>query len=355
MKGYGMKAANQAGWFEVDKPIAGDLDAILRPIVTAPCSSDTHVLHRGYGPDVKNIILGHEAVGEIVEVGKLVKNFKQGDIVVVPCCTPDFLDKEVQGTGWSNAHDNGKRFFSSFKFLSQKHGVWGEFFHVNLADANLTLLPDGIAPEAALMAVDMMSTGFHCVENAEIEFGDSVVVIGIGPVGLMCVAGAKLKGAGRILAAGTRPNCIAAAKEYGATDIINYKNGDIVEQTIDLLKGKADRVIIAGGGQETLLQALKMTKPGGIVSNVNFFDNKDTFTIPAEAWGLGMGNITIRGDFCPGGAKRIEKMLEIIKYRVDTTKLITHRFEGFDKIEDAANLMEEKPADLIKPVVFIKW
>jgi len=100
---------------------------------------------------------------------------------------------------------------------------FAKFFHVNNADSNLVLLPEDMLPEAALMTVDMMSNGFHGVELAEISFGDTVVVLGIGPVDLMAVAGAKLKGAGRIIVVGTRPNCIEIAKEYGATDVISYK------------------------------------------------------------------------------------------------------------------------------------
>jgi threonine dehydrogenase-like Zn-dependent dehydrogenase len=204
------------------------------------------------------------------------------------------------------------------------------------------------------MTVDMMSTGFHGVENADIGFGDTVVVIGIGPVGLMAVAGAKLKGAGRIIAVGTRPNCVAVAKEYGATDIISYKEGDIVKQVLEMTKDGADSVIIAGGNAESFRQAVDMTKPGGCISNVNFFDLSETLAMPAFSWGLGMADKTIRGGFCPGGALRISKMLQMIENkRVDTTKLITHTFNGFDKIEDAFKLMDEKPRDLIKPVVFI--
>ncbi|MDR3111599.1 MAG: zinc-binding dehydrogenase [Elusimicrobiota bacterium] len=354
MKGYGMLKVDQAGWFESEKPKAGSLDAIVRPTLIAPCSSDTHALHGGLG-DTQNLILGHEAIGEIVEVGNLVRKFKPGDKVVVPCCNPNFLEKDVQGTGWANAHDDGT-FFGSFKFLAKKNGVWGEFFHVNEADANLVILPNDVSAESALMTVDMMSTGFHGVELAEVGFGDNVVVMGIGPVGLMVVAGVKLRGAGKIIVTGTRPNCIAVAKEYGATDVVNYKLGDVVEQVKDIVHGQVDRVIIAGGGQETLAQALKMVKPGGIVSNVNFFDTKDVFTIPAGLWGLGMGNISIRGGFCPGGALRIEKLLNVIRNkRVDPSKLITHRFDGFQKIEDAFILMGKKPADLIKPAVSIKW
>ena len=349
MKGYGVLSLNQPGWIEKEKPKCGPLDALVHPIVLAPCSSDVHVMHGGFGEN-KNLILGHEAVGKVVETGSLVKKFKEGDTVVVPCTTPNWLAENVQGE--YTAHDEG--LMASFKFLGSKDGTFAEYFHVNDADANLVSLPEGVSPEAAVMTVDMMSTGFHGVENANIQFGDTVVVIGIGPVGLMAVAGTKLKGAGRILAIGTRPNCVKVAKEYGATDIVSYKNGDTVKQILDMTGGGADCVIIAGGNQDTFRQAVDMTKPGGYISNINFFDIKDTLSMPAFSWGLGMADKTIRGGFCPGGARRIRKMLEIVKYgRVDTTKLITHRFNGFEKIEDAFHMMDEKPRDLIKPVVFV--
>lgn len=349
MKGFGMLSINHSGWIEKEKPACGALDAIVHPIVLAPCSSDTHVLHGGSG-EHKDLILGHEAVGTIVEVGSDVKNFKPGDTVVVPCTTPNWLALGVQGE--YNAHDEG--LMKSFKFLGSKDGTFAEYFHVNQADANLVLLPEGVSPEAAVMTVDMMSTGFHSVENANVGFGDTVVVIGIGPVGLMAVAGTKLRGAGRIIAIGTRPNCVAVAKEYGATDIISYKDGDIVEQVMELTTDGADAVIIAGGNADSFRQAIEMTKPGGYISNVNFFDTKDVLTTPAYSWGLGMANKTIRGGFCPGGALRIQKMLNMVKYHsVDTTKLITHRFHGFDNIEAAFNMMDQKPRDLIKPVIFI--
>ena len=350
MKGYGMKQINEPAWLEKDKPVAGPLDAIVRPIVVAPCSSDTHALHGGSGPKTDRI-LGHEAVGEIVEVGNMVTKFKPGDKVVVPCATPDWLGLGMQ-EGKYTAHDHHR--MGSFKFLSSKDGVFAEFFHVNMADANLVLLPEGVAPEAALMTVDMMSTGFHGVELAEVGFGETVVVMGIGPVGLMAVAGAQLKGAGRIIAVGTRPNCIEVAKEYGATDIVSYKEGDVVEQIKDLTGGGVNKVIIAGGNQASIAQAVSMIPGTGIVASVNFYDISETIQIPTYAWGLGMGNVDIRGGFCPGGALRMQRLLNMIQYnRIDPTKMITHRFYGFDKIEDAFKIMDEKPRDLIKPVVFI--
>jgi threonine dehydrogenase-like Zn-dependent dehydrogenase len=345
-----MKAVEQPAWLEKAKPVAGPLDAIVKPKIVAPCSSDTHVMHGGSAPRA-NLILGHEAVGEVVEVGAEVKKFKKGDFVVIPASTPDWNEAGVQCVP-NNSHDIG--LMGSFKFVSKKDGVFAEFFHVNNADANMALLPEGVSPEAALMTVDMMSTGFHGVELANIEFGDSVAVIGIGPVGLMAVAGAALKGAGRLIAVGTRAASIEVAKAYGATDIVSYKDGDIVKQIVDMTGGGVRRTIIAGGNADTFRQAIQMTLPMGTIANVNFFDIKDTLSMPAATWGLGMSNKDIRGGFCPGGRVRIEHLLQLIKHkRIDPTKLITHKFYGFDKIEEAFHLMDSKTPDLIKPIVYI--
>ncbi len=353
MKGYAVTAAGQHGWIEREKPAAGPLDAIVRPIALAPCSSDTHFMHTFNQPG-KNLILGHEAVGEVVEVGGAVKNFKPGDKVVVPCCTPDWGAPGTQMRNANNAHDH--KLMGSFKFLGAKDGVFAEFFHVNMADANLVHLPGDVSVDAALMTVDMMSTGFYGAEMADIQLGDSVVVFGIGPVGLMAVAGARLRGAGRIYGIGTRPNCAALAKEYGATDIVSYKEGDVVQQILALEGGQVDRVILAGGNAASMNQALMLVKPGGAVANVNYLDASDKFDIPAYLWGLGMSDVTLRCGFCPGGALRIEKMLRLIQAgRVDPAKMLNYQYEGFDKIPDAFKAMDEKPRDLIKPVVHINW
>ncbi len=236
----------------------------------------------------------------------------------------------------------------------QKDGVFAEYYHVNNADANLFLMPDDVSIEDALMTTDMMSTGFHAVENAEVCYGDSVVVFGIGPVGLMAVAGSALLGCGKLYAIGTRPNCAALAKEYGATNIISYKEGDIVQQILDLNHGPVDKVIIAGGNGQSINQALQMVRPNGVISNVNFMDPSDSVNFPAILWGLGMSNVSLRCGFCPGGARRIERLIRMIQAgRVHPGKLLNYKFEGFDKIEDAFKLMDSKPKDLIKPYVLI--
>lgn len=351
MKGFGVVEVNKVGWLEKEKPVCGPMDAILRPLAIAPCSSDTHASHGGTAPGV---ILGHESVAEVVEVGSMVKNFKPGDVVVVPCCTPDWTEKAMQQRGANNAHDTG--LMKSFKLLGTWDGVFAEFFRVNQADSNLVLKPENVSIEAALMTVDMMSTGFYGVEMADVQFGETVVVFGIGPVGLMSVAGTALRGAGKIIAIGTRPNCAELAREYGATHIVSYKEGDVVEQILAINGGQVDKVIIAGGDCSTLNQALMLVKPNGIISSVNFYDFTDKFEFPAYLWGLGMSDVTIRGGFCPGGAYRIEKMLNIIEAgRLHPEKMLNYKYEGFEKIEDAFKVMDEKPRDLIKPIVYINW
>ena len=352
MKGFAMIEIGKVGWIEKDKPYCGPLDAIVTPICVAPCTSDVHTVWAGAIGDRHNMILGHECVGEVTEVGELVKHFKPGDKVIVPAITPDW------GTVLSQEgypmHSEGM--LTGWKFSNYKDGVFAEYVHVNDADSNLAILPPDVDPVHATMLCDMVVTGFHGAELAEVDFGDTVCVIGIGPVGLMSVAGTNMRGAAEIFAVGSRPNCVKIAKEYGATDIINYKEGDIVEQVLLKTNGKGvDKVIIAGGDNDTFAQAVKMVRPGGIVSNVNYLGEGDYIKIPRIEWGVGMGHKRIVGGLTPGGRMKMEKMAALIASgKLDTSKLVTHVFEGFDKIEEALMLMKDKPADLIKPVVKIR-
>ena len=351
MKGFAMLGIGKVGWIEKEKPQCGPLDALVKPIAISPCTSDIHTVWEGALGERRNMILGHEAVGEVAEVGALVKDFKPGDRVIVPAITPDWGSLEAQA-GYS-VHSGGM--LAGWKFSNFKDGVFGEYFHVNEADANLALLPEGIDPAAAVMLSDMVPTGFHGVELAEVAFGDDVCVIGIGPVGLMAVAGAALRGAANLYAVGSRPVCAEAARAYGATEVINYRNGDIVEQILDRTHGKGvDRVIIAGGDVDTFAQAVKMLKPGGRIGNVNYLGEGEYIRIPRVEWGCGMGHKTIAGGLMYGGRLRMEKLAALLSTgRLDTSRLLTHRFQGFDKIEEALMLMKDKPRDLIKPVVLV--
>lgn len=351
MKGYAMLEIGKTGWIEKDRPVCGPRDAIIRPLAVSPCSSDIHTVWEGALGQKHNMILGHEACGVVEEVGELVEDFKPGDRIMVAAITPDWSSLAAQA-GFP-MHSGGM--LAGWKFSNIKDGVFGEYFHVNDADANLAHLPDSISPEEACMLSDMVPTGFHGVELADIQFGDTVLCIGIGPVGLMSVAAANMRGASQIIAVGTRPNCVEAAKFYGATDIISYKDGDIAEQALKLTDGKGvDRVIIAGGGVRTFEPAIKALKAGGKIGNVNYLDGGEFVTIPRAEWGVGMGHKQINGGLMPGGRLRLEKLAKLVELgKLDVKPLITHRFEGFDKVEEALFLMKDKPADLIKPVVVL--
>jgi threonine dehydrogenase-like Zn-dependent dehydrogenase len=338
MKGYAALGIGKHGWIDVEKPQIGPLDAVVRPIAVAPCSSDTHCMHGGAG-ELNGVILGHEAVGEVVEVGGLVKSFKPGDIVVVPCVTPDWMQVSMQERKANTAHDCG--LMGSFKFVLSQHGVFAEFFSVVEADANLVHMPKDVSIEDALMTVDMASTGFYGAELADVQYGDTVVVFGIGPVGLMAITGAKLRGAGKIIAIGTRENCSDLAKEYGATEIVNYKDGDVVEK-IKSITTKVDKVILAGGKASALNQALALVRPNGVIANINFIDVTDEYSFPAFSWGLGMSDVSLRCGMCPGGAYRIQQLLDMIAAdRFHPGTMLNYKFNGFDKIKDAFIAMDE--------------
>jgi len=349
MKGLAMMGIGQIGWVEKDKPTCGPMDAICKPIAVAPCTSDIHTVWAGALGDRHELILGHESVAQIVEIGSEVKDFKVGDKVLVPAITPDWNSLEAQA-GFS-MHSGGA--LAGWKFSNFKDGVFAEYFHVNDADGNLALVPDGMALDDACMLSDMVPTGFHGVELADVQFGDKVVVIGIGPVGLMAVAGAKLRGASEILAVGSRPNCVALAKEFGATNIINYHEGDITKQILDKV-GFVDKIVIAGGNVDTFEQAIKMLKPGGKIGNVNYLGTGDYIKIPRVEWGYGMAHKQIIGGLMPGGRLRMEKLASMVTTnRINPGKLVTHRFKGFESMEEALLLMKDKPKDLIKPLVIL--
>jgi len=351
MKAFAMLKIGEIGWIEKERPACGPLDAIVRPLALSPCTSDVHTVWEGAIGERHNMILGHEGCGVVEEVGSLVKEFKPGDRVMVAAITPDWNSLEAQG-GFA-MHSGGM--IAGWKFSNFKDGMFGEFFHVNDADGNLAHLPDSISPAEACMLSDMVPTGFHGVELADVQFGDTVLVIGIGPVGLMAVAGANLRGASRIIAVGTRQVCRDAAKFYGATDFIGYKEGPIDEQVLALTNGKGvDKIVIAGGGVDTFEPAIKALKPGGRIGNVNYLGDGDYIRIPRVEWGVGMGHKTICGGLMPGGRLRLEKLASLVECgKLDVTKLITHKFRGFEYVEEALVLMKDKPADLIKPVVIL--
>jgi len=301
-----------------------------------------------------NLVLGHEAIGEIIDVGELVRDFKVGDIVAVPAITPDWREIDIQNGNYTHAGAP----FSGHKLGRTLPGVFAEFFLITDADTTLSHIPSNVSLEQALMSVDVVTTGFTGAEGANIKIGDEVCVIGIGPIGLMAIEGAKHLGAARIIAIGSRTKSIELAKEFGANNVINYKNGDVVKEVIAMTNGRGvDSTIIAGGSDEVFTQAIDMTCYGiGTISNVNYFSGTGNLQFPKFSGGKGMAGKTIHTQLSKGGRARISRILKMIQYgQINPEKLVTHNFHGLVEIEDAFYLMKEKPDELIKAMVRIEW
>lgn len=172
----------------------------------------------------------------------------------------------------------------------------------------------------------------------------------------MSVAGANMRGASRIIAVGTRPVCVEAARGYGAVDFISYKDGSIEDQVLAMTGGKGvDKVIVAGGGCETFESAVKALKPGGKIGNVNYLGSGTYVNIPRAEWGVGMGHKQINGGLMPGGTSPHGKLGALVSAgKLDVHPLVSHVFDGWEHLEEALFLMRDKPRDLIKPVVKIE-
>lgn len=355
MKAFVLKSPGAAGWYtEAPEPVLTPYGAILRPIAAAPCSSDVHTVFGGGSPKAPNLILGHECVAEILETGELVQDFTPGEIVAVPSITPDWRAAGIQEGNFKHAGAP----FSGHQLGRTQPGVFAERFLIPDADTTLAKIPAGVSLLQALMCVDVMTTGFTGAESAEIQIGDTVAVLGIGPIGLMAAAGAAHLGAARILAVGTRPASVKLAYEYGATEVLSYRDGDIVSQVLERTGGRgADRVIICGGRDEVFEQAVEMVRYGiGTISNVNYFGGTGALHFPKFSGGRGMAGKTIRTELAKGGRVRIERMMSMVKYgRVNPEPLVTHQLHGFDRIEEALYLMKEKPQDLVKAAVWMDW
>lgn len=354
MKAFVLIEPGKVGWYEAPEPKLAPYGAILRPVAVTPCSSDVHTVYGGGSKKAPNLILGHECVAEILEVGELVEDFKPGEIVAVPAITPDWRAPAIQEGNDRHA----KAPFSGHQLGRTMPGVFAEKFLIKDADVTLAKIPEGVSIKQALMSVDVVTTGFTGAEYANIKIGDTVVVMGIGPIGLMAIEGARHLGAARIIGVGTRPVCVELAAEFGASEVLSYKDGDVVEQVMERTKGVgADSVIICGGGDQVFSQAVDMARYGvGTISNVNYYGGTGSLSFPKFSGGRGMAGKTIHTELAKGGRMRVERLLKMIQYgRINPEKLVTHHLSGLTKVEEALQMMKEKPQDLIKVMVSIDW
>ncbi|TMR15288.1 NAD(P)-dependent alcohol dehydrogenase [Nonomuraea turkmeniaca] len=347
MKAFVMREIGSVGFMEKPIPRPGPGDAIVRTTKALICTSDSHTVAGGIGPR-ENLTLGHEAVGVVHEVGSDVKVFQPGDRVLVGAITPDWGDPAAQN-GFPSQSGMA---LGGFKFANSKDGVFAEYFHVNEADANMAKIPDDISDDLAVYCADMLSTGFMGAEKGNIPIGGTVAVLALGPVGMMAAAGARLRGAGLVIGVESVPQRQDLARTYGVDEIVDFSREDVVERIMELTHGEGvDTAIEALGMDATFQTAIKITKPGGTVSNIGYFGEGEFVRIPRVAWGVGMADQTIATGLCPGGRVRMERLLRVLQAkRLDPTGMTTHEFE-FDDMEQAFEVLDKKLDDVIKPLI----
>jgi threonine dehydrogenase-like Zn-dependent dehydrogenase len=347
MKAFVMKEIGRVGFMEKPVPEPGPGDAVVQATSALICTSDSHTVHGGIGPR-KDLTLGHEAVGIVHAVGSEVKDFRPGDRVLVGAITPDWGDLASQN-GFPSQSGGP---LGGFKFANRKDGVFADYFHVNDADANLARIPDTIGDDAAVYCADMLSTGFVGAEKGNIPIGGTVAVLAQGPVGLMATVGARLRGAGRVIGVESVPSRQKLAREYGADEIVDFTTEDVVERIHELTAGEGvDTAIEALGADITFQTAVKITKPGGTISNIGYFGEGEFIRIPRVEWGVGMADQTIATGLCPGGRLRMERLLRVLEAkRVDPTHMTTHTF-SFDDMERAFEVADKKLEDVVKVLI----
>jgi len=347
MKAFVMKQIGQVGVMVKPLPEPGPNDAIIKTTAALICTSDTHTVAGAIG-ERTNLTLGHEAVGVIYKLGSAVHGFKEGDRVVVNAITPCFQCENCLRGYTSQC----TQMLGGWKFANVKDGNMAEYFHVNNAQANLAPIPDSLTDEQVAYCTDMMSTGFMGAEHAAIPIGGSVAVFAQGPVGLMGTAGARLLGAGLVIAVESVPTRKELAKHFGADVVIDFKDQDPVQAILDLTGGQGvDSSIEALGSQATLEACIKATRAGGTISNVGYHGHGEYLQIPRVDWGVGMSDKTIRTGLCPGGAERMKRLMRLLETgRVDPTPLTSHRFK-FAEIEKAFRMMQTKEDGMLKPLI----
>jgi threonine dehydrogenase-like Zn-dependent dehydrogenase len=228
-----------------------------------------------------------------------------------------------------------------------------EYFLVNDADFNLVAIPKALRDEQALYTTDMLTTGIAAAENAEIPVGGSVAVFAQGPVGLCATIGARLVGAGLIVAVESKPDRQKLAMQLGADAVVDPSAGRAVKEIIEMTGGVGvDSAIEALGDPVTFANCIRVTRPGGVISNVGFHGEAgNSLQIPVPEFGLGMGDKRIRTAMCPGGRERLTRLLRLLEVgRIDPTPLTTHRFP-FAQVERAFHMMETKEDKIIKPLI----
>jgi threonine dehydrogenase-like Zn-dependent dehydrogenase len=330
-----------------DPIIKSSGDAIIKVHLAGICGSDLHVYHgRERGLDI-GTIMGHELVGEIVELGNDVRKFRRGDVVVSPFTT-NCGDCFYCRIGLTCRCTGGQLLGWVQKGVGL-HGAQAEYVRVPLADSTLLAVPENVQPEVALLLGDVLPTGYFCADLAEIKSGGTYAVIGCGPVGLMVILSAREMGAEKIYAIDAIAERLHLAATFGAIPI-DFAQNDPIMILKDATEGRgADAVLEVVGSPVATRMAVNLLRPGGVLAVVGVHNENHFAFSPAEAYDK---NLTFKIGRCPA-RHYMKKLAGLVQKRHDDLlALISHRlplaegprgYEIFDKKLEACTKVVLRP------------
>jgi threonine dehydrogenase-like Zn-dependent dehydrogenase len=334
---------------EVPRPTAGPGEAVIRITLTTICGTDLHIL-RGEYPVKSGLIIGHEPVGVIEELGEGVSGYEVGERVLVGAITPCGQCRACLSGQWSQCgHGQGCEAIGGWRFGNTINGAQAEYLCVPNAQANLAKIPHSLTDEQVVLLADIASTGFSGAESAKVRIGDTVAVFAQGPIGLCATAGAKLMGAGLIIGIESDPVRMKMARRMGADVVLDPKQCDVIGEIKRLTDGGVDVAIEALGLQETFENCLRCLRPGGTLSSLGVYSGK--LQMPYDAFAAGLGDNKIITTLCPGGKERMRRLMAMVENgRFDPTPLITHRY-SLANIVEAYDLFGSRRDGVLKVVI----
>lgn len=335
---------------EVPRPAPGVGQALIKVTLTTICGTDVHIL-KGEYPVREGLIVGHEPVGVIEELGAGVTGYRKGDRVIVGAITPCGQCRAcLSGTPSQCGHGgDGYEAIGGWRFGNTIDGCQAEYVLVPDAQANLAKIPDGLTDEEVLLCPDIMSTGFSAAEHGHVRLGDSVAVFAQGPIGLCATAGAHLAGASLVIAVDSVSKRLEVSRRMGADVVLNFKEQDVVAEIKRLTGGGVDVAIEALGQSATFENALRCVRPGGTVSSLGVYSGH--LTLPLDAFAAGLGDHTIVTSLCPGGKERMRRLMSIVAAkRFPFRELVTHPFP-LSEIEAAYDLFSHQRDGVMKVAI----
>ena len=334
---------------EVALPRAGVGEAVIRVTLTTICGTDLHIL-RGEYPVRPGLVIGHEPVGVVAELGPGVEGYALGDRVLVGAITPCGQCRACLSGNLSQCgRADGYAATGGWRFGNTIDGAQAEYLLVPAAPANLAKIPDALTDEEVVLCADIASTGFSGAESGGVRIGDAVVVLAQGPIGLCATAGAKLMGAALVIGVDGDEARLRMARTMGADVVLDHRAVDVVAEVRRLTGGGADVAIEALGTQQTFENALRCLRPGGTLSSLGVYSGP--LTIPLDAFAAGLGDHTIVTSLCPGGKERMRRLINVIEgKRANLKPLVTHRFK-LDDIEKAYELFANQRDGVLKVAI----